>query len=191
MFQFLIGTFLGAVITNFVERWLRERSQLVYYLQVILNHNVQLNSTPPQTILLCTHSIAIQNNGGRAANNVEVIHVFLPQHITVNPPDVQHTVDRQRGVIRFNTIVPRQLITIGYLNETVYTPQQIFATSVRSDEGFARPLAMTQNPVMSRWFNRTVIVVFFLGILAIVFIGYKLSPYIAQFFSWFIGFIKK
>ncbi len=193
MIKFLIGIFLGAVIQNLVARYLKERARLVYYLQNISDHDVQLPvrtpsniepNPPVQTFRIYTHSITIRNNGERIANNVEVTHAFLPRHITINPSNIQFTIDRERRIIRFNSIVPNQMITIGYLDFMLYTVEQIYATSVRSDEGFARPLRMTQYPVMPRWFNIIVWILLIIGILTVIFIGYKLVPYLEYVFKW-------
>jgi hypothetical protein len=204
MVKILLGLFLGAVIEKLVARWLRERARLIYYIQSVLVHTLPefpirvrlptLNEPNPPTVPLriSTHSITISNNGTRAAQNVEVIHTtYLPRTVTVFPSDVSFTVDRDHRIIRFPTIVPHQQITIGYFDGAVYTFQDILNTVVRSEEGFARPMAMTQNPIMPGWFNITVLVLLLLGILAGIFIVYKLSPQIINACSWLFEKITK
>ena len=197
MIKFIIGVFLGAVIQNLVARWLRERARLIYYIQSVLVHSIQdipvpvrpptpAEPTPPKVpLIISTHSITIRNNGRRAAQNVEVIHTtYLPRTVTVFPPDVDFTIDRNHRIIRFPTLVPNQQITIGYFDVAAYTFQDILNTQVRSEEGFARQMAMTQNPIMPKWFNRTVLGLLFLGISAVIFIVYKLSPQIIKACTW-------
>ena len=121
MLKFLIGGLLGAIIQNLTARWLRERARLVYYLQNISDHNVNISvrpaselepSSPTKTFRIYTHSMSIRNDGERVANNVEVVHTFLPQHITITPLDIQHTINRERRLMGFDKRNPTNTIDI-------------------------------------------------------------------------------
>jgi hypothetical protein len=98
MLRAVLLVIVGIAIDHILKKFFKEKARLVYYLQDISDHDVQLPirtpsptepNPPTQTYRIYTHSIIIINNGDRAAHNVEVAHAFLPDHITINPPDVQ------------------------------------------------------------------------------------------------------
>jgi len=136
----------GAVLNRFLER----KAKLITY----LGHAsvFEIHPTPGTTEHVHTHSIVVNNAGGKAANNVRISHHQLPNYYIF--PAIPHRVEDvpQGGKdIVIPLMVPGQQITVSYL----YTPPvtwNLINEGTRSDEGFAR----VQNVIQTRQFSTKV-----------------------------------
>ena len=131
-----------------------------------------------------THSIFIRNAGNVVATNVEISHpTYLPAHVTFYPREIENTIDRVNRVIRIPKIIPGQAITVSYLDTQLYRVDDIYNTSVRSDEGYAIAQPMALMPVATRTAKIIVGTLMLLGLIFIILVCYKIMPYIASFLS--------
>lgn len=179
---------ISGVIGYFFNRLQKEKSKLIYYIQHISNFNVTIDpiSANPvkREIPLYTYSLIIKNNGNKIAEDIEIRHLFLPRHISIFPKAKLegHRIERKNGggTIFIKDIVPNEQVTIAYLDEYPYAPQSIFATVVKSKDGFARAQSMVLYPWLPKWARRFSQLLLYLGLLFIIFIIYKLWPYFIE-----------
>jgi hypothetical protein len=186
---------LGYIVNHIFILLRRQRSNIVYFIQSISHFNINLPASgvnPARTIPLYTHTLFIRNNGNRTANNIEITHpVYLPNHITINPQDINTTIDRANRIIRFPILRPNEVVTISYLDDFPYTLESIFATRVRSNEGFGIFQPVMLYPMPPRWALRLTYLLMFLGVLFILLTVYKFLPYIGNAVRNFIRIITK
>ena len=188
---------ISGVIGYFFNKLQKEKSKLIYYIQHISDFKITLEPTPDyplqKEIPLYTHTLVIRNNGNRAAEDVEVRHVFLPRHVSISPKEKEFKIERKNGggTIFIKDIVPNEQVTIAYLYEYPYDPKLIFATVVKSKDGFAKPQPMVLYPLLPKWAVRFSQFLLYMGLLFLIFIVYKLWPYLVQIFQRAMDIILK
>lgn len=184
IFLMVISGFIG----YFFNKLQKEKSRLIYFIQHISDFNITIEPTPAnptkRDIPLYTHTLIIRNNGNKIAEDIEVRHIFLPRHISILPKVKlkDYRIERKNGggTIFIKDIVPNEQVTVAYLDEYPYTPQSIFATVVKSKDGFAKAQPVVLYPWLPKWAIRFSQLLLYLGLLFIIFIIYKLWPYFAD-----------
>lgn len=160
----VLALFVGAVLNRFLER----KPKLVSYLL----HASAISVNPAeaaQPFQVNTHSIVVRNDGSRAATNVRLGHLILPD-FSVFPSVTYDVTDLPGGgrEIRFPTIVPHEQITVAYL----YLPPTLWShvnSYTKSDEGFARILQVLPTPPQySRLFVGTSAVLVIIGLITVL-----------------------
>jgi len=175
---------VSGTIGYFFHRLQKEKSRLIYYIQHISDFNITIDPTPTipakRDVPLYTHTLIIRNNGNKTAEDIEVRHLFLPLHVSILPKAKLDglKIDRKNGggTIYIKDIVPQEQVTIAYLDTYPYAPKNIFATVVKSKDGFAKAQSMVLYPWLPKWALRFSQLLLYLGLLFIVFILYKLWP---------------
>jgi hypothetical protein len=123
----------------------------------------------------------VRNAGKRTARNVRLGHYYLPANFSVFP-GIRHRVITFRGggsEIVFPTLVPEEQVTITYL----YFPPIIWNqinSYVRSDEGLAQFINVLPTPQLSRWLQRTLWVLLFVGTVTTIYL-------LVQFILWLVS----
>jgi hypothetical protein len=126
----------------------------------------------------------IRNNGKLAAHNVRVPHNPTPQGLM--PPNI--SVDRDASFreqalpsggneIVFDTLVPRQQVTISYL----YFPPLTFNLingAVRSDEGMARVINVLPTAQYPRWVQTLSFVLLAIGAIATIYLVVEVAKFL-------------
>lgn len=131
-----------------LDRSLRRRPKLIAH----YGHVSVFRSRPDgkKPIDINTHSVVIRNEGNKTANNVKVMHDYLPDDINVFP-SVEYSVrvlpDGSKELI-FPMLIPKEEITISYLYYPPVTFDQI-VTNVKSDEGAAKVISVWYAPIIA------------------------------------------
>jgi hypothetical protein len=160
----LLTLVLGAVLNRLIER----RAKLTTY----LGHASVFEVHPATGVAqhVHTHSIVVTNVGGKAANNVRLSHLQLPDFYIW--PAVPHAVEEvpQGGRdIVIPVMVPGQQITVSYLYFPPTTWNLINA-GVRSDEGFAKVLNMLPTRQFSKPINYLIFFLMLVGTITVLYL---------------------
>lgn len=170
----VIATIAAPVIALFVGVWVNRRFESRPVLISYFSHVSAFRYTPPggQLSQVNTHSVVLRNTGRQSATNIRLHHAILPEFNIW--PAVVHNVetlpDGSRDIVIL-TLVPGEEITVSYL----YFPPVIAAqvnSGVKCDQGFANQIAVLLQRQYPRWFNRTVIALFLVGVVAVAYLIY-------------------
>lgn len=149
LFARFAGPVLAAVVGAVVARWWQKKVRLTTYLA----HASAVPIQPPegQAFQVNTHSIVVRNAGQKAATNVRLGHLILPNYSVYPSVAFEEKPLHGGGVeLRFPTLVPGEQITVTYL---YYSPVfwQNVNSYTKSDEGFARVLSVLPAPQPPQW----------------------------------------
>lgn len=179
----LIAGFISLVVGYFLHKATSQRPKVVSYLSNVSEFVVQ--STPPApNIPIHTHSITIQNIGNSTAHKIIVGHLINIQNFRVFPniPFTNEVTPQGAWVLRFESLAPRQFITISYL----YFPPVTFHSInqfVRFDEGEAKIIQVAPFQVRPKVWIWTYNFLAFVGLLTFIFGAYKVLMFLWQFFK--------
>lgn len=170
-------TFLIGILLN---RFFESRPRLITYYGHIAAGKVRINSDSPQ-IDIFTHSIMIRNIGRKPALNLKVGHRIqsIGNMVAVHPP-IEYSISSIQGSgeeIRFERLLPKQLITITY----VYSPPLDFRqinTYVQSDESEAKLVPVLLNRQWPKWLSFIALLPLFVGSIVILYFAYIAVNYI-------------
>ena len=170
----VVATFASPVIALFVGIWANRRFESRPILISYFGHVSAFRHTPPsgQPLQVHTHSVVLRNAGRKGATNVRLHHVILPD-FNIWPAIVYNIETLPDGTkdIVIPTLVPGEEITVSYL----YFPPVIAAqvnAGVKCDQGFASQITVLLQRQFPRWFNRTVIALFLVGIVTVFYLLY-------------------
>lgn len=171
----VVATIAAPIVALFVGAWVNtkfeNRPKLISYFSHVSNFTLQPNS--PSTQKINIHSVVLRNTGRRPALNVRLHHNVLP-NFNIYPSLVHHTEILPDGTsdILIPTLVPGEEITITYL----YTLPIIFESihaGVKFDQGMAKQITVLLQQQLPSWLRRSIITVFFLGIISIFYVLYS------------------
>lgn len=154
---------ISAGVGLFIGRAIERRAKLVTFYGHVSSFNLQ-GQNP---MVVNTHALIVRNTGRLSCNNVRVSHNVVVPNVTIYP-NISHTRNTLSGggeEILFPVLVPGEQVTISYL----YFPPltwNLINSSVRSDEGLAKVLNVLPTPQLPAWAQRTFIGLFFLGLIA-------------------------
>jgi len=175
------------VVSSSLITWLitRQRSKLFYYLVAKFDHSftqVNKETGEPYKINYSTHQIIIFNKGNKKANNVKVIHseALTKDNITCN---IAFDMKDDNKTIYFSEIVPNETVQISYFN---FMRMHLPKTDVRSDDGYAKLINITNVPILKKWQNNLIVLLMLLGIVFLMLIVIKVYPFM---WSWFTNLI--
>lgn len=166
--------FIGAWVSRAYEK----RGKLISYFQ----HVSSFRTTPPGgvPVVVNAHSVVLYNAGRKAATNVRLRHVVLPDFIIF--PGVLHSIETlpsgEREIV-IPTLVPKEQITISYLYFPPVTYEQVNA-GIRFDEGFAHQIPVLLQRQYPKWFNYLAASLMLIGIVTILYIIYHLVGALAH-----------
>ena len=139
----IVGPLLSLLVAGIIRRYSEARAKIVSFIGHVSSFTLQNE----QRTIVHTHSVVVRNAGRKAAHNVRLAHIVLPQNVTVFPP-VQYTIERNpegASEIVIPVLVPKEQITISYLYFPPLTWDQV-NTNTKSDEGFAKILNVIPMP---------------------------------------------
>ena len=116
--------------------------------------------------------MVLRNTGRRSATNVRLHHASLPNFNIW--PVVVHNVETLPGGsqdIVIPTLIPGEEITVSYLYFPPLIAGQVNA-GIKCDQGFANQITVLLQRQYPRWFNRTVIVLFLVGVVTVCYLAY-------------------
>ena len=170
-------TFLiGVGLTRLFE----SRSRLITHYGHIAAGKVRINAESPQ-VDIYTHSIMIRNIGRKPALNLKVGHRIqnISNMVAVYPP-VEYKICPINGSgeeIRFERLLPNQLITITYVYSPPLDYRQI-NTYVESDEGMAKLVPVLLNRQWPKWLSNVALIPLFVGSIGILYFLYIVMIYL-------------
>lgn len=164
-----IVALLAPIITWFLSNALKPKAQLawasphnfVFLIQHPLFDNEGKQIGPNQTIT--TGSILIKNTGKVALSKVEVVFNWKP---ILNIWPIRHFEEKleadNRYIMIFDSMSPSESIAI----ELIAVQSQTLPTllTVRSDQCVAKNIQLAPQPVAAKWIINLVIVMFFVGL---------------------------
>ncbi len=162
----IIALFVGV----WVNRWFESRPILIsYFSHVSAFRHIPEGGEPLQ---VNTHSVVLRNTGRRSATNVRLHHANLP-NFNIWPVVVHHIETLPDGSqdIVIPTLIPGEEITVSYLYFAPLIAGQVNA-GIKSDQGFANQITVLLQRQYPRWFNRTVIALFFVGVVTVFYLGH-------------------
>ncbi|STQ91958.1 hypothetical protein [Iodobacter fluviatilis] len=169
-----VATIASPVIALFVGVWVdrlfESRSVLISY----FSHVSAFRHTPSggQPLQVHTHSVVLRNAGRKSATNVRLHHSILPE-FNIWPVIVHNIETLPDGSqdILIPTLVPGEEITVSYLYFPPVTAGQVNA-GVKCDQGFANQITVLLQRQFPRWFNRTAIALFIVGVVTVCYLVY-------------------
>ena len=169
-----VATIASPVIGLFVGVWVNRRFESRPILISYFSHVSAFRYTPPggQPSQVNTHSVVLRNAGRKSATNIRLHHALLPEFNIW--PIVVHNVETLRDGsqdIVIPTLVPGEEITVSYLYFPPVIVGQVNA-GVKCDQGFANQITVLLQRQYPRWFNRTVIALFLVGVVTVAYLIY-------------------
>jgi hypothetical protein len=147
---------IGGTFGFFLNRWFADRAKLVVYYGHVASFSLQPAPPGQPANVVHTHAIVVANIGRKLANNVRVSHGNgMPPNVRVFP-DTEFQTQKLPGggdEIILPRLVSKQSITISYLYFPPLTFDRI-ATTVSSDEGFAKKLDVVPMEPAPKWLRR-------------------------------------
>lgn len=125
----ILTLFIGVAI----NRFLRNREQLITHLGHIASHKWELKEDGQEPASVNTHSVILRKSGNKAAKNVRTGHNFLTSFNAY--PVIEYSVNDLPGgdkELLFPILTPKKEITISYLYFPPYTWEKI-NTHIESD----------------------------------------------------------
>ncbi|HKT24314.1 MAG TPA: hypothetical protein VJR04_06905 [Terriglobales bacterium] len=171
-----VATIAAPVVTLFlggwVNRWFENRPILISY----FSHVSSFRTTPPDgsaPVVVNTHSVVLRNTGRRAATNVRLRHIVLPD-FNIWPGLLHHVdtlLDGSKEIV-IPTLVPSEQITISYLYFPPLTVAQVNG-GIKSDQGFAHQIPVLLQRQYPKWFNILAIALFLFGLSFALYLAYE------------------
>ena len=157
----------AALVGAYLARTLERRPQLLTYFGHASSFRVKNPNGAP--FVVHTHALIVRNAGKKAADNVRITHHTLPDYTVLPDVEVNEVALPGGGKeLVIPRMVPGEQVTISYLYYPPLLWSQVHA-SVRSDEGFARSVAVIPTAQWPAWRLRVFWLIFYVGLVAIVY----------------------
>lgn len=156
------------ILGRFLDLWLAKKSKLIFY----IGHASAFRLENPNQTQIHIHAVVIRNVGRKTAHNVRIGHSYLPENFQLFPSVPYEVVDIPNSSgkeIVIPNLVPNEQITVSYLYFPPITYDKI-NTYTKSDEGFAKIIQVVPSPLPAKWIIRTIWVVIFIGVVAILYV---------------------
>ena len=170
----VVATIASPVIALFVGVWVNRRFESRPMLISYFSHVSAFRYTPPggQPLQVNTHSLVLRNAGRQSATNIRLHHIMIPEFNIW--PTVVHNIetlpDGSKDIV-IPTLVPGEEITVSYLYFPPVIVGQINA-GIKCDQGFSNQITVLLQRQYPRWFNRTVITLFLVGVVTVCYLAY-------------------
>lgn len=178
----VVATIASPVIALFVGVWVNRRFESRPVLISYFSHVSAFRSTPPggQPLQVNSHSVVLRNTGRQRATNIRLHHVTLPE-FNIWPAVVHNIETLPDGSldIVIPTLVPGEEITVSYLYFPPLIVGQINA-GIKCDQGFANQITVLLQRQYPRWFNRTLIALFLMGLVTVCYLIYAVVTVIMR-----------
>ena len=162
---------ITAIIYRVLDYLFAKRSKVVWFYT-----NAAQFTVPGQggaNFVLYTHTLALQNLGLAPAEEVKVIHNYLPNLHQVYPP-MNTRVDTlpggQRALV-IPRILPRQLVFVAYLDFVAFNPAMY--AHIESKDHIAKPMPIQFTRLFPMWANWIFLVLMALGAGVVIFYVYS------------------
>ena len=173
----IFATIAAPLIALFVGAWVNRRFENRPFLVAYFGHVSAFTHKPAsgQLITIHTHSVVLRNSGRRAATNVRLNHVVLPD-FNIYPAIVHQVQVLPNGSsdILIPTLVPSEEITISYLYFPPVTVSQVNA-GIKCDQGFAHPIPVLLQRQYPRWLNRITASLIIIGLISVLYFLYYIA----------------
>ncbi len=170
----VVATVAAPIIALFVGFWVNRRFESRPILISYFSHVSAFRHIPEggTTLQVNTHSVVLRNIGLLSATNVRLHHANLP-NFNIWPVvvyNVETLPDGSQDIV-IPTLIPGEEITVSYLYFPPLVVDQVNA-GIKCDQGFAKQITVLLQRQYPRWFNRTVIVLFLIGVITVFYLAY-------------------
>ncbi len=160
-----ISKVIGFVLTILSARLLpyfQPRPIVVWGISHGFTFRIRRDGSKPDTFLVYTGSVFVQNIGRETARDIEVHLNYAPQVIEIWPSfDFEKSVNPEgRFIVRIKSLGPKESLTIEMLSEHVKIPDTL---RVRSPQGDARQVPLRTAENVPNWKIRIVLALLLLG----------------------------
>jgi hypothetical protein len=163
------GPVLGAIVGIALDRFFRERPNLIYFF--IHAGAVKVRRPEVADTFVFTHFLVVRNVGGQTAHNVRLGHNNWTFDYSVYPEVGYQENPLPEGgkEIVFPQLVPKEQVTVSYLYAPPATADKI-NTFVKGDEGFARRVNALSTPQAPKWLIRAAVASMALGVTFVLYL---------------------
>jgi len=160
----------GYFIRFFYDKISEKYPKVVYNLEEVRGFFMPANGTAP-AVNIWQHSIHFANFGKTPATKITISHNYLPPFRNISSHAVNKTHDDiPHKIITIDSIAPKEVITLTYLDMNPYTPKTIY-NKITYEQGVAKeiPILIVNRP--KKW---VVIIWYLLAIIGICYLFYFL-----------------
>jgi len=176
----IILIIFGYILRFFYEKFVEKKPKLVFSVEPIKGFNIPSTQPNQPNIYLWHQSIHLTNWGKTPATNIIISHNILPLYQNVSPHAINKVhVDVKNKIITIDSIAPREVITITYLDFSNYSPSAI-SGPITYNEGVAKEIPLMVMPYPNKWIVRIIFLFAFLGICYTIYFCWVQFPKIYQ-----------
>ncbi len=148
----IVLVILTAVVYKLVEILFGRRSKVVFYLSEVATFTYTYSGAR-QRVLLNTLTITLQNLGRAPAEDVQIVHYWLPENYTISPPMQSRKISLPEGqeAIVLDRILPRQTVTISYLYSTAPPNKSRVHSYVSTQDHIAKQIEVGLSRRRPKW----------------------------------------
>lgn len=165
---------ITAVVYKLIDLVFAKRAKVVWFYTNSAAFHIPLQGgNPPLTIY--THTLALQNLGRAPAEQVKVVHNFLPDHYQVFPPQqtaVEILPGGQRALV-IPRILPYQIVYVSYLYNVPALPNMY--SHVEAKDHIANPMPVQINRRFPNWANWIFALLILLGAAVVLYYFYAVG----------------
>jgi hypothetical protein len=173
---------LAALIALFVGAWLNRRLESRAALTTFFGHVAAFTVTPPGGVPtgVHTHAVVIRNASRRLVTNVR-LHHNGPVPDGAIWPDIDHHRQVLPGGnedIVIPSLPPGRELIVSYL----YFPPLLYNlvnAGIDCDQGIVQHIPVLLQRQLPRWIRRTNLITQIIGIVALLYVAYRLAQYAA------------
>lgn len=177
------GYIISGVITLIIHlalKYVNPKSRLVYWQSHYFEFHVPLpNAEPPspQTGILITHALTIQNIGTKPSDNIEIVHDSEPDFYKLFPAldYVQSKTPSGEYIVRVPRLAPQEFFSIEFLSYT-HMPRLLY---VRSENGHAKFIHIQPQQVRSKALLALVQILILVGSFVLAYMLYRIIVFLA------------
>ena len=156
-----IITVLGTLLATYLGYWLVGKPRLYVYSPLSTGFQLPSPQGGSEPVLVRAGQVIVQNAGRKSANKVQLLAQpgWQPWGYTI-VPNIDHEIrDGPKGawLMEIPYLGPAETVTVQILNGPNID-------TVRSLEGPAKLVPVIHQRVYPKWFNVTVVVLFFVGL---------------------------
>ena len=144
-----------------------------------LSETSATSNQAPSINFIRTHTVIVSNQGNASAKNVRIGHYFLPAHSVSPPLSIQNPENSNEILIPI--LCAKEFFTISYLY-----PRPIIWSNINAyfkcDEGMGEFANMQDIRIKSAVLIWLINIVFFVGVLSIIYFAIKLLPYLYKLY---------
>ena len=176
----LVAMIAAPIIALFVGAWLNRRLESRAVLTTYYGHVAAFTVTPPGGVPtgVHTHAVVIRNTSRRLVTNVRLHHYGHVPDVTIWPDSDHHRQMLPGGNedIVIPTLPPGKELSVSYLYFAPLLYNQVNA-GIDCDQGIVQQIPVLLQRQLPRWIRQTNLVTQIIGIVALLYVAYRLAQY--------------